>query len=93
MEPATNRQEAHQLLELLDSGQLNAVVHLLKVMVGSITEAELDQQEEDAVAEAKEALRQSGGRVIPHDEVLADFGLTLEDFQRMADKREEARRR
>jgi hypothetical protein len=43
------------------------------------------EEEERAVAEARQRLR---GKGIPHEEVLADFGLTMEDFHRLGEKRE-----
>ena len=42
-------------------------------------------EERTAVGVAKEWLRQRGGKGIPHEDVLQDFGLTPEDFRRMAD--------
>jgi hypothetical protein len=47
--------------------------------------------EERAVDEAKQWLRENDGKGIPHEEVLADFGLTVDDFWRMGEER--ARRR
>ena len=36
MAPANEKQQAHQLLDQLDAGQLAAVVHLLRVMTGPL---------------------------------------------------------
>jgi hypothetical protein len=39
------------------------------------------------VEEARQWLRENGGKGIPHEVVLADFGLTMDDFRRMAEER------
>jgi hypothetical protein len=68
--------KAHELIEQLDAGKLAAVVHLLEVMVG---EDELVTDEERRRFHEGQAFFASG-KGIPMEEVLADFGLTLEDF-------------
>lgn len=40
----------------------------------------ISDAERAAVAEADEWLKAHGGRGIPMEEVLADFGLTMDDF-------------
>jgi hypothetical protein len=50
-------------------------------------EADADEAEERAVEEARQWLRENGGKGIPHEVVLADFGLTMDDFRRMAEER------
>jgi hypothetical protein len=47
---------------------------------------------ERAVAGAKQSLLEHGGKGIPNEEVLADFGLTAEEFRRMGEERQTARR-
>ena len=42
------------------------------------------EEERRAVEESKAWLRQRGGKGIPHEQVLRDFGLSMEDFDRMA---------
>jgi hypothetical protein len=44
---------------------------------------ESDEERSD-VERSKEWLGQHAGKGIPHDEILQDFGLTYEDFARMA---------
>jgi len=44
---------------------------------------EIGEDEERAVEEAKQWLRENGGKGIPHEGVLADFRLTMDDFRRM----------
>jgi len=84
------QQQAHHLLDQLDAGQLAAVIHLLQVMTDplarSLANAPVDDEpvtEEEAreIAAARAALDRGEG--IPHEEVLAEFGLSLEDFARM----------
>jgi hypothetical protein len=84
------RQQAHALLDLLPEEKLFAVVHLLQAIsdpvARSLANAPLDEEpisEEEirAVEASKEWLK--GHAAIPHEEVLAEFGLTLEDFERM----------
>jgi hypothetical protein len=87
------RQEAHALLDMLPPEKLSAVVGLLEAIIDPIARklaaAPIDdepetEEERRAVEHSKEWLRQRGGKGIPHEEVLQDFGLTTEDFQRMA---------
>jgi len=87
------KQHAHELIEQLPPYQLSAVVGLLEAMLDPVARklaaAPIDDEPETEearreVEEAKEWLRQRGGKGIPHEEVLKDFGLTTEDFHRMA---------
>jgi hypothetical protein len=71
------RQRVHQMIDRLPSAQLSAVEGLL----GAILD------EEPAIEEARQWLRENGGRGIPHEEILADFGLTMDDFRRMGEDR------
>lgn len=73
---------AHHLLDQLGPDQLAAVVHLLETMVPPEEERDtLSPAERKAIAEADEWLRHN--QPIPHEEVLAEFGLTMDDWQRM----------
>ena len=85
------RQHVHELIDRLPPGQLAAVAGLLEAMLHSGNE-EISEEEERAVAEAKQWLLDHGGKGIPHEQVLADFGLTPDDFRRMGEKRAERRR-
>jgi len=40
----------------------------------------LTAEEEQALARADAWLNERGGRGIPHEEILAEFGLTMKDF-------------
>ncbi len=83
------RQHIHELIDQLDASQLAVVAGLLESM---LDREEISEAEERAVGEAKQWLRENGGKGIPHEEVLAEFGLTLDDFQRMGEERAQRRR-
>jgi hypothetical protein len=79
---AANRQHAHHLLDQLGPGQFDAVVHLLETMVSPEEDGDtLSDAERKAVAEADEWLKHN--QPIPHEEVLAEFGLTMADWDNM----------
>ena len=82
------RHHVHELIDRLPPAQLPAVAGLLDTM---LDREQIADEEEGAVHEAKQWLRDNGGKGIPHEEVLADFGLTMDDFRRMGEER--ARRR
>jgi hypothetical protein len=94
-----DKQHAHQLLDQLDPSQLDAVVRLLEVMISPdmVSPEEdadiLSNAERKAVAEADEWLKRN--QPIPHEEVLAEFGLTMDDWDKMGQEPlpEEAPRR
>lgn len=82
------RQHLHKLIDRLPPAQLTAVAGLPETM---LEREQIGEEEERAVDEAKQWMRENGGKGIPHEEVLADFGLTMDDFRRMGEER--ARRR
>jgi hypothetical protein len=84
------RRQAHTLLDQLPNEKLTAVVHLLQAIsdpvARSLANAPLDdepisEEETRAVAASKAWLKNH--EPIPHEDVLAEFGLTSEDFERM----------
>jgi hypothetical protein len=84
------KQQAHELIDRLSSGQVSAVVNLLEAMLDPVSvalaSALMDDEpvgEEEArdVTEARAAVAR--GNVVSNEEVLAEFGLTAEDFERM----------
>jgi hypothetical protein len=89
---ATNpKEKAHELIDRLSPGQVAAVVGLLNAMLDPVSialaNAPIDDEpvsveEARDIAEARAALAE-GEYVAPHKEVLAEFGLTAEDFERM----------
>jgi hypothetical protein len=78
---AANIEHAHDLLDQLGPSQLAAVVHLLETMVSREDGDTLSNAERKAVAEADEWLKRN--QPIPHEEVLAEFGLTMADWEKM----------
>ena len=79
-----DRQQAHQLLDQLDPSQFDAVAKLLEVMIHDEDGDTLSHAERKAVAEADEWLKHN--QPIPHEEVLAEFGLTPADWDKMAEE-------
>ena len=86
----SDKQHAHQLLDQLAPSQLATVVHLLETMVDLEDDDTLSEAERKAVAEADEWLKHN--EPIPHEQVLAEFGLTMSDWEKMADEPEPAPR-
>ena len=88
---APDKQHAHQLIDQLDSGQLAAVVYLLEVMTDPVARSLANAPVEDEPISPEETAAVAAARIwlenhqpIPNEEVLAEFGLTTEDFERMA---------
>ena len=90
MDVAQERQQAHAYLDRLPAAQLSAVRSLLETMLDPLSRAlanapiedeEISEEEERAVAESIEWLEHNES--IPLEDVLADFGLTMEDLERM----------
>ena len=90
------RQHAYELIDQLPETQLAGLVHLLETIVEpvsySLANAPIDDEpftEEDrqAIAKAQEWLRHN--EPIPHEQVLAEFGLTLADWEKMGQESQE----
>lgn len=80
---AVDIQHAHQLLDQLGPGQLAAVVHLLETMVAPEEDGDtLSPAEAKAIAEADEWSKHN--EPIPHEQVLAEFGLSIADWEKMS---------
>ena len=86
-DPVQQKQHAHVMLDLLGPEKLTAVVSLLEVMLDpvarAIANAPIDdepvtEEEEKAVAESREWLKHNKG--IPHEQVLAELGITQEEI-------------
>ena len=86
-DPAQQKQQAHLMLDLLGPEKLSAIVGLLEVMLDpvarAIANAPIDdepvtEEEEKALAEAREWLKHNEG--IPHEQVLAELGITQEEI-------------
>lgn len=87
----TEREHAHHLLNDLAPEQVAAVVHVMEVMLESLSRkfanAPIDdepftEQDRQAVAEADEWLEHN--QPIPLVDVLADFNLTMDDWDAMS---------
>lgn len=83
------KEHAHELIERLPPTQLSAVVGLLEAMLDpvsrAIAEAPIDdepvtEEERQALARSEAWFKERGGKGIPMEEVLAEFGLTVEDL-------------
>jgi hypothetical protein len=95
METMVEKQHAHELIEQLAPSQISTAVRLLEAILldpvaRALANAPLDDEpvtEEDClVFEAGQAwLRENGGKGIPMEEILAEFGLTMEDFPASAE--------
>jgi hypothetical protein len=84
------KQHAHELIDRMAPGQISVVVSLLEVMLDPLArtlagapydDEPVSAEEAREVDAAKAALARGEG--IPHEEVLAEFGLTSKDFERM----------
>jgi hypothetical protein len=81
------KEHAHELIERLPPSQLTAVVGLLEAMLDpvsrAIAQAPVDdepvtEEEREALARSEAWFEERGGKGIPMEDVLADFGLTME---------------
>jgi hypothetical protein len=84
------KQQAHELIDRISTAQASAVVGLLEAMLDPVSVAlanapigdePVSEEEARDIAEARAAYAR--GEVVSNQEVLADFGLTTEDFERM----------
>jgi hypothetical protein len=81
----TEKQQAHELIERLAPSQVSAVIGLLQAVLDPMARAIADaspddepvtEEERQAVAHSEAWFEDRGGKGIPVEEVLADFGLT-----------------
>lgn len=87
------RQHAHELIDQLPDAQLSGLVRFLETIVEpvsySLANAPIDdepftEEERQGVAEAIGWLKHN--EPIPHEQVLAEFGLTMADWEKMAEE-------
>jgi hypothetical protein len=86
------RQHAHELIDQLPEAQLSGVIQLLETIVEPVYRIEnapvddepFTEEDREAVAEAADWLRKN--EPIPHEQVLAEFGITVADWQEMAEQ-------
>ena len=85
------KQEAHELIERISVAQASAVVTLITSMLDPVDRAianapfedeEISDEENRAVAASKAWLAEHPGEGIPHEELLAEFGIKPEDLHR-----------
>jgi hypothetical protein len=84
------RVKAHELIDRIAPSQLSAVVGLLESMLDpvsrAIANAPFDDEPESeaerrAVAASKAWMAQHPGQGIPHEDILAEFGLSGDDLK------------
>jgi hypothetical protein len=90
MEAISAKQHAHQLIDRLQETQISTAVRFLEFILldpvarsmaaAPVDDERLTAEDEQALSRADAWLKARGGRGIPHEEVLAEFGLTMEDF-------------
>jgi hypothetical protein len=82
------KQQAHELIDRMPPGQVSAVVGLLEAMLDpvafAIAHAPVDDEpvtseEENALTEARAWSQHNRG--IPHEQVLAELGITPEQLK------------
>jgi hypothetical protein len=77
------RKQAHALLDQLPPAKLGAVRSLLEVMLeDEEDDEELTEEDRRAIQVGLDSLEKHG--TVSMEEVLADFGLTMADFEKMA---------
>ncbi len=90
-----DKRQAHELIDRLAPRQVAAVVDLLEAMLDPVSRAIANaptddepetEQERQAVAKSKAWFQKNQGAGIPHEEVLADCGLTPSDVKDSKDR-------
>lgn len=84
---AADKQHAHELIERLTPGQVPAAIGILESLLDPVSRAianapiddePVTEEEEKALVESREWLKHNKG--IPHEEVLAELGVTQEEI-------------
>ena len=84
---AADKQHAHELIERLAPGQVPAAIGMLESLLDPVSRAianapiddePVTKEEEKALAESREWLKHNKG--IPHEQVLAELGVTQEEI-------------
>ncbi len=85
-----DKEHAYELIDRLPPTELSAIVGLLEAMLDplarSLANAPMEDEpisEEETRAVTASKARLKNHEPIPHEDVLAEFGLTSEDFERM----------
>jgi len=84
------KQQAHELIDRMAPGQVSAVVGLLEIILDPVARSLASAPYEDEPISDEESLAVAASKAwlennkpIPHEDVLAEYGLSLEDFERM----------
>jgi hypothetical protein len=84
------KQQAYELIDRMAPGQVSAVVGLLKIMLDPMARTLANAPYDDEPVSAEEVREIAAARAslargegVSNDEVLAEFGLNAEDFERM----------
>jgi hypothetical protein len=86
------RQHAHELIDRMAPGQVSAVVGLLEIMLDPLgrTLANVPFEDEPETEDERKAIdisqawvKEHRGEGIAHEDVLAEFGLSPKDFERL----------
>jgi hypothetical protein len=89
-----NKQHAHELIEQLHPTQVPVAIGMLERLLDPVAAAvanapvddeQLSADDKKALDEAREASKSR--RWVPHDEVLAEFGLTPEDIDKFQERK------
>lgn len=75
------RAHVHDLVDQLPPVQLAAVETLIESM---IDDEELSPADREAIQQGIDSLEKASG--VPMEDVLADFGLSMADFEKIADE-------
>ena len=90
--PTNPKQQAHELIDSLAPGQIAAVIGILKIVADPVARSlasapyedePISEEETRSAAPSRTWLAEHPGECIPNEEVLAEYGLTSEDFERM----------
>jgi len=87
---ANTKEHAHELIDRMAPGQVEVVVELLEIILDPVARSlakapfedePISEEENLSVAASKEWLKNN--QPIPNENVLAEFGLSKEEFERM----------
>lgn len=84
-----DKQHAHELIERLAPSQLPAAVGMLEGLLDPLgrtlasAPTTMSRLARKKLAKSRQPRLRSRGEGIPNEQVLGEFGLTVEDFERM----------
>ncbi|MDQ2776981.1 MAG: hypothetical protein M3Y57_18975 [Acidobacteriota bacterium] len=90
MQTTADKQHAHALIDRLDSSLIATAVRFLEfiamdpvarsIATTPVDDEPLTEGEDEALDRAEAWLKQNGGKGIPHEQVFAEFGLSMKNF-------------